>query len=62
MGQMIAPVGHFGDISDIGRRSGMLFTLCSIGSLIGPPISGAIHDKYGGFEQMSIYAGGSELQ
>lgn len=57
MALVAAPAGEFGDTSDIGRRVGMLFTICSVGSLIGPPISGAIHDKYGGFEQMSIYAG-----
>ncbi|KDQ06837.1 hypothetical protein BOTBODRAFT_192820 [Botryobasidium botryosum FD-172 SS1] len=42
---------------DRGRMVGMLFTIASIGSLVGPPISGAIHDKYGGFHQVSIYAG-----
>lgn len=57
MALVAAPAGEFGDTSDIGRRVGMLFTICSVGSLIGPPISGAIHDKYGGFQPMAIYAG-----
>jgi len=45
------------DPRDHGRRVGMLFSIAAIGSLVGPPISGAIHDRYGGFHEMSIYAG-----
>ena len=37
--------------------SGMLFTVCSIGALCGPPISGAIHDSIGGYVAVGYYAG-----
>jgi MCP family monocarboxylic acid transporter-like MFS transporter 10 len=39
----------------------MMFTIASIGSLIGPPISGVIHDKEQGFEVVGVWAGGFTL-
>ncbi|KAG8895547.1 hypothetical protein FRB99_000488 [Tulasnella sp. 403] len=56
VGLFTAPIAHLGDPSDIGRRTGMLYTLVSISSLIGPPISGAIFSKSGGFQGVGIYA------
>ncbi|KAG9043481.1 hypothetical protein FS837_009491 [Tulasnella sp. UAMH 9824] len=57
VGLLAAPVAHLGDTADIGRRTGMMFTVVSIGSLIGPPISGAIYAANDGFMQVGIYAG-----
>ncbi|KAG8939969.1 hypothetical protein FRC04_005782 [Tulasnella sp. 424] len=57
VGLLAAPVAHLGDTADIGRRTGMMFTIVSIGSLIGPPISGAIYAANDGFMQVGIYAG-----
>ncbi|KDQ09189.1 hypothetical protein BOTBODRAFT_179205 [Botryobasidium botryosum FD-172 SS1] len=57
IGLMGTPVARFGGTEDLGRRTGMLYTIGALGALIGPPISGAIHDTYGGFHQVSIYAG-----
>ncbi|KAG9001793.1 hypothetical protein FRB90_011541 [Tulasnella sp. 427] len=57
VGLLAAPVAYLGDTADIGRRTGMMFTIVSIGSLIGPPISGAIYAANDGFLQVGIYAG-----
>ncbi|KIO16962.1 hypothetical protein M407DRAFT_33392 [Tulasnella calospora MUT 4182] len=57
VGLLAAPVAHLGDTVDVGRRTGMMFTIVSIGSLIGPPISGAIYAANGGFMEVGIYAG-----
>ncbi|KAG8921059.1 hypothetical protein FRC00_009193, partial [Tulasnella sp. 408] len=59
IGLLAAPVAHLGDTADIGRRTGMMFTIVSMGALIGPPISGAIYAANGGFTQAGIYAGTS---
>ncbi|KAG8947236.1 hypothetical protein FRC00_009226, partial [Tulasnella sp. 408] len=57
IGLLAAPVAHLGDTADIGRRTGMMFTIVSVGALIGPPISGAIYAANGGFTQAGIFAG-----
>ena len=46
-----------GDSTDVGRRTGMYFTILSLGSLMGPPISGAINRATGGYSAVGIYAG-----
>ena len=46
-----------GDLSDVGRRVGMLTTFAALGALAGPPISGAINAATGGFEDVGYYAG-----
>jgi MCP family monocarboxylic acid transporter-like MFS transporter 10 len=46
-----------GDMTDVGRRSGTLFTVLSIGALVGPPISGAIAAATGDFKAVGFYAG-----
>lgn len=51
------PLIHMGEVGDVGRRSGMLFTVTSISALIGPPISGAIAQRTGGYEAVGYYAG-----
>jgi len=51
------PLIHMGEVGDVGRRSGMLFTLTSITALCGPPISGAIAQRTGGYEAVGYYAG-----
>jgi MCP family monocarboxylic acid transporter-like MFS transporter 10 len=43
------PLMMMGDMTDVGRRSGTLFTVLSIGALVGPPISGAIAAATGDF-------------
>ncbi|KAG8897922.1 hypothetical protein FRB99_007786 [Tulasnella sp. 403] len=35
---------------------GMLYTIASVSALIGPPISGAIYHKSGGFQGVGIFA------
>ncbi|KAG9043480.1 hypothetical protein FS837_009490 [Tulasnella sp. UAMH 9824] len=57
IGLLSAPVAQLGDTADIGRRIGMMFTIVSIGALIGPPISGVIYAANDGFRQVGIYAG-----
>lgn len=57
VGLLAAPVAHLGGTDDVGRRTGMLFTVLSIGALVGPPIDGAIYSRYNSFHQVGIYAG-----
>lgn len=52
-----APIITFGEIKDVGRRVGAGMTILSIAALAGPPISGAIYEKTGGFEAVGYYAG-----
>ena len=52
-----APMIAFGDSTDVGRRTGMYLTILSLGSLAGPPISGAINRATGGYSVVGIYAG-----
>ena len=54
---LIAPVFAMGDVGDIGRRAGMFITISSMGVLIGPPISGAINARTGGYTDVGYYAG-----
>lgn len=46
-----------GDIGDLGRRQGMLFSLLAIGAILGPPISGIINMMTHGYVAMGFYAG-----
>lgn len=46
-----------GEIGDIGRRQGMLFSLLSVGALLGPPISGFVNTGTHGFVVVGFYAG-----
>ena len=52
-----APMIALGDSTDVGRRTGMYFTILSLGSLAGPPISGAINRATGGYTVVGVYAG-----
>jgi MFS transporter, MCT family, solute carrier family 16 (monocarboxylic acid transporters), member 10 len=56
-----APMVALGDSTDVGRRTGMYLTILSIGSLMGPPISGAINRATGGYSVVGIYAGRSSF-
>ncbi|KAK0498269.1 major facilitator superfamily domain-containing protein [Armillaria luteobubalina] len=53
----LIPMMELGEISDIGRRTGMAFTIAAFGAVAGPPISGAINTATGNFEAMGYYAG-----
>ncbi|KAJ7117707.1 MFS general substrate transporter [Mycena epipterygia] len=53
------PLFALGDVADIGRRTGMAFTIAALGALAGPPISGAINTATGGFNAVGYYAGGT---
>uniref|UniRef100_A0A0W0F6Z1 Major facilitator superfamily (MFS) profile domain-containing protein n=1 Tax=Moniliophthora roreri TaxID=221103 RepID=A0A0W0F6Z1_MONRR len=53
----IMPVYEMGEISDVGRRTGMVMSIAEIGALVGPPISGAINHSSGSFEAVGYYAG-----
>ncbi len=46
-----------GDSADVGRRTGMFFTIISLGAVAGPPISGAINHHTGGYVGVGIFAG-----
>jgi MCP family monocarboxylic acid transporter-like MFS transporter 10 len=46
-----------GESADVGRRTGMYFTIASLGALAGPPISGAINHYTGGYTAVGIFAG-----
>jgi MCP family monocarboxylic acid transporter-like MFS transporter 10 len=52
-----SPMVAFGDSTDVGRRTGMFLTILSLGSLVGPPISGEINRATGGYSVVGIYAG-----
>ncbi|KAH9993846.1 major facilitator superfamily domain-containing protein [Russula vinacea] len=56
-----APMIAFGDSTDVGRRTGMYLTILSLGSLAGPPISGAINRATGGYSVVGIYAGSTMM-
>jgi MFS family permease len=45
------------DPQNIGTYMGMGMGIASFAVLIGPPINGALIDRYGGFEQVSIFSG-----
>ncbi|KAH6887338.1 major facilitator superfamily domain-containing protein [Coprinopsis sp. MPI-PUGE-AT-0042] len=53
------PLYTLGEMGDIGRRVGTVMMFTAVGSLVGPPISGAIYKETGGFESVSYYAGTS---
>jgi hypothetical protein len=48
---------NMGGEGDVGRRIGMYLTVVALGVLAGPPTSGAINARTGGFEMMGAYAG-----
>lgn len=54
---MTNPVMNFGGEEDVGRRVGMLLSVAAVGAVAGPPISGAINARTGGFEAVGFYAG-----
>jgi MCP family monocarboxylic acid transporter-like MFS transporter 10 len=56
----IFPAAMFdlGPIEDVGRRTGMAFTIAALGALAGPPTSGAINKATGGYQAVGGYAGG----
>jgi MCP family monocarboxylic acid transporter-like MFS transporter 10 len=54
---MAVPMMALGESADVGRRTGMYFTIASLGALAGPPISGAINHATGGYTAVGIYAG-----
>ncbi|KAF9555809.1 MFS general substrate transporter [Agrocybe pediades] len=51
------PIIAMGEMHDVGRRTGMFISVLALGSLAGPPISGAINADTGGFKVMGCYAG-----
>ena len=54
---LAAPMMALGESADVGRRTGMFFTVASLGSLAGPPIAGAINHATGGYTDVGIFAG-----
>lgn len=57
MGLLVTPVAHLGGTEDVGRRTGMLLTVLSIGAVIGIPIDGAMNSTFNSFVPVGIYAG-----
>lgn len=53
----LIPLYEMGDISDVGRRTGMAMSFAACGALAGPPISGAIFGATGGYHAVGYYAG-----
>ncbi|KAG2032195.1 major facilitator superfamily domain-containing protein [Suillus americanus] len=51
------PAVAMGKMEDAGRRVGMFVSLTGIGSIAGPPISGAIYTATGGFVDAGYYSG-----
>ena len=51
------PVFALGEMGDVGRRLGTVMMFTAVGTLCGPPISGAIFRASGGFNTVSYYAG-----
>jgi len=51
------PAVGMGKMEDAGRRVGMFMSLIGLGSIVGPPISGAIRTASGGFIATGYYAG-----
>jgi MCP family monocarboxylic acid transporter-like MFS transporter 10 len=58
---MGAPMMALGESADVGRRTGMYFTVLSLGALAGPPISGAINHATRGYTAVGIFAGSSVM-
>ncbi|VDB82621.1 unnamed protein product [Peniophora sp. CBMAI 1063] len=58
---LAGPIMAMGATEDVGRRTGMYFTIMAIGALAGLPISGAIHDATGSYKPAGIYAGSAVL-
>ncbi|KZO97375.1 MFS general substrate transporter [Calocera viscosa TUFC12733] len=56
-GLTAAPIANMGAVGDMGRRIGMTFTLAGFAALCGPPLAGAIHDRYDSYRPVGIYAG-----
>ncbi|KAF8182231.1 MFS general substrate transporter [Mycena galopus ATCC 62051] len=57
VGLQAVPLIHMGDMSDVGRRTGTLFSILAISALAGPPISGAIASATGNYKAVGYYAG-----
>jgi MCP family monocarboxylic acid transporter-like MFS transporter 10 len=57
---IVIPTAHMGEISDVGRRTGMQGTILAIGALAGPPASGAIATAAGSYVPLGIFAGALE--
>ncbi|KAJ7080079.1 major facilitator superfamily domain-containing protein [Mycena crocata] len=61
VGLQAVPLIHMGDMSDVGRRTGTLFSILSISALAGPPISGAIASATGDYKAVGYYAGSAMM-
>ncbi|KAJ7031264.1 MFS general substrate transporter [Mycena alexandri] len=61
VGLQAVPLIHMGDMSDVGRRTGTLFSILSISALAGPPISGAIASATGNYKAVGYYAGSAMM-
>ncbi|KAJ6490505.1 MFS general substrate transporter [Mycena vulgaris] len=55
------PLMHMGDMADVGRRTGTLFSILVVSALAGPPISGAIASATGDYKAVGYYAGSTIL-
>lgn len=47
----------FGQLADVGRRIGIFMAIMGLSALAGPPISGAINRRTGGFAEVGEFAG-----
>lgn len=54
---MGVPIMALGKSADVGQRTGMYFTIVSLGALSGPPISGAIYHSTSGYPAVGAFAG-----
>nr|GAT46589.1 MFS general substrate transporter [Mycena chlorophos] len=61
VGIQAVPLMHMGEMSDVGRRTGTLFSVLAIGALAGPPVSGAIASTMGSYKPVGYFAGSTML-
>ncbi|KAJ7235599.1 MFS general substrate transporter [Mycena haematopus] len=61
VGLQAVPLIHMGDMSDVGRRTGTLFSILAFSALAGPPISGAIASATGNYKAVGYYAGSTMM-
>ncbi|KAJ7624332.1 MFS general substrate transporter [Mycena polygramma] len=61
VGLQAVPLIHMGDMSDVGRRTGTLFSILAVSALAGPPISGAIASASGDYKAVGYYAGSAMM-
>ncbi|TCD70263.1 hypothetical protein EIP91_004164 [Steccherinum ochraceum] len=58
---MFTPIVELSKVEDVGTRIGMFTTILACGSVLGPPISGAINERTGTYVPVAVFAGWATL-